>query len=295
MADAVALRAAGITARDALRDPVRQYVCMASAAEAGIAPPLRYANAETGVAVMDFIEARPFADYPGGKGAASLELAGLIRRLRATPAFPPLVDQVDGVDGLLSGVLATGVCTPEAVADHRAAWATLRDAYPRTPAEQRVSSHNDLNPNNIVFDGERLWLIDWEASFANDPLVDPASIAHWYGLRGEGEDALLAATFGEVDARLRARFFLMRQVCQLFNGVLMLMVAGQAQPRAPGAPLIADFAAPAFSAVRAGVVAGVVDLSSKDDRLLFAKASLNAVRDAVRSPAFEAAVRTLGC
>jgi thiamine kinase-like enzyme len=36
--------------------------------------------------------------------------------------------------------------------------------HPRASAEL-VSSHNDLNPNNVLFEGERAWLIDWELAF----------------------------------------------------------------------------------------------------------------------------------
>src|ERR1700744_4362504 len=44
------------TVRDGFRDPVRHYACLGIAAEAGIAPPLRFADADRGVAIMDFIE-----------------------------------------------------------------------------------------------------------------------------------------------------------------------------------------------------------------------------------------------
>lgn len=279
------------TARDVLRDPARQYACMAIAAEAGVAPPLRHADAEAGVAVIDFIAARPVGEYPGGAQAAALELAALTKRLRATPRFADLVDQFDGVDGLLQGVMATGVVAPEAVAPHRAAWETLKAAYPRTPPALRVSSHNDLNPNNILYDGRRLWLVDWEVAFANDPLVDPASIAFWYGLARDRETEFLRAAFGAVDDLLRARFFLMRQASQLFNGVLMLRLA--TGTGAPGAAPITDMGAPAFADVRAGLATRALDLGSTDGRLLFAKAALNGVRNAVESAAFEAAARTL--
>jgi aminoglycoside phosphotransferase (APT) family kinase protein len=275
------------TGRDALRDPVRQYACMRAAAQAGIAPPLHYADAETGVAIMDFIEARPISDYPGGAPAAALELAGLTARLQRTTPFAPLVEQVDGVDGLFMELLATGLCARGALAEHQAAWASLRDACPRTPPERRVSSHNDLNPNNMLYDGERMWLIDWEVAFANDPLVDPASIAFWYGLEGEAQAALLRAAFGKVDDGLRARFFLMRQVSQVFNGVLMLRLAAQA--RAPDAEPITDMTAPPFAQVRAGLATRTLDLGSQEGRLLFGKAALNAVRDSVGGTAFAAA------
>ena len=39
-------------------------------------------------------------------------------------------------------------------------------------------AHHDINPRNVLFDGERLWLVDWEMAFRNDPLADVANIAN---------------------------------------------------------------------------------------------------------------------
>ena len=53
------------TKRSPLRNP-HQYTCMKIAAEAGVAPPLRYADDASGVAIIDFVEKKPLASYPGG-------------------------------------------------------------------------------------------------------------------------------------------------------------------------------------------------------------------------------------
>src|SRR6266498_3399652 len=50
------------TRRGPLRNP-HQYVCMQTAAEAGIAPPLHHADSESGVAIMDFLQQRPLEEY----------------------------------------------------------------------------------------------------------------------------------------------------------------------------------------------------------------------------------------
>jgi hypothetical protein len=63
-----------------------------------------------------------------------------------------------------------------------------------------TSSHNDPVPRNILFDGVRLWLIDWESACRNHPLVDvailldnlapTAGLAHLPpGMAGPGADA----------------------------------------------------------------------------------------------------------
>ena len=42
-----------------------------------------------------------------------------------------------------------------------------------------VSSPNDLfKPDNILFDGQGVWLVDWEAAFLNDRYADLAVVAN---------------------------------------------------------------------------------------------------------------------
>ena len=40
-----------------------------------------------------------------------------------------------------------------------------------------VLSHNDVNPTNLVHDGERLLLLDWETAGPNEPFYDLAAIS----------------------------------------------------------------------------------------------------------------------
>lgn len=39
-----------------------------------------------------------------------------------------------------------------------------------------VLSHNDFNPTNILYDGDKLWFIDWESAGLNDPYYDIATL-----------------------------------------------------------------------------------------------------------------------
>lgn len=278
--------------RDALRDPHRQYACMRAAAEAGVAPRVLHADPQAGVAIMDFIEARPIADYPGGAPAAAHELGRMTARLRAGPAFPPLVEYFDGVDMVWSNLLAAGAIDPEAIAPYLAAWGQVRDACPRTPAEGLVASHNDPNPSNILYDGERLWLVDWETAFANDPLVDPAILAMFFGLEGPAEAPFLAVAFGVVDEALTARFLLVRQACHMFFAAMMLLVGtrGRSAREAP----ISDFASPDFAVVRAALARGELQVGTPAGQLALAKGMLGRVLATANGPALETAVRRLG-
>ena len=70
----------------AFGDPARSFVCMRTAAEAGLAPLVRYADPVDGVAIMDLVDQRSLAlDYPGDGGPLIVELARAVRALHATP------------------------------------------------------------------------------------------------------------------------------------------------------------------------------------------------------------------
>ncbi len=178
--------------KDRMRNP-HHYRCMAIAAEAGLAPALHYVDADHGVAVMDFIHAVPLAQFPGGKPALLRALGVLARDLQQAPPFPELWDFRAAAGRLLA--LAEQRFAPGLLDPHRAAFERLQAAIEWDPANH-VSSHNDPNPRNVLFDGQRLWLIDWEAACRNDPMVDVAILTDTLADTPEEKRALLAAWLG---------------------------------------------------------------------------------------------------
>jgi aminoglycoside phosphotransferase (APT) family kinase protein len=237
------------TRRDAMRNP-HQYACMRTAAEAGIAPPLRYVEADAGVAIMDFLPQRPLDQYPGGPAALARALGDLAARLQATPVFPFLIDYRDLVQHLLAGMNASGRFAPGLLDPHAQGLADIRDAYPWDPASL-VSSHNDPNPSNVLFDGERLWLIDWETGYRNDPFADVAIMANDQAATPELETELLSAWLGRApDAMARARLMVMRQLTRLYYAGIIFAVALRA-----GGPRIDSLDAPDVATFRAEVAA----------------------------------------
>ena len=104
--------------------------------------------------------------------------------------------------------------------------ATYR-ALPR----QQVSSHNDVNPRNIVHDGEHLWLVDWTAAAVCDRYLDLASIGNFLARDPANEAAMLEGYFGKpaTDAQ-RARLFLARQINHLCVAMTLFPTTGGARP-----------------------------------------------------------------
>lgn len=256
-------------------DPVRAHACMRIAAEACLAPPVRHADAATGVVIMDLIAEQPLSDY---RGDLMVELGQSARLLHETQAFPPLVDYLAGMDVLLGWFRAAGV-TPEAdelferFMAFRARYATLE--------ADLVSSHNDLNARNVLYDGRRLWLIDWDAAFLADRYVDLASLANWFAAGPEDTERLLSTYFRASPTEAQsARLWLMRQVNHLFYGV-MFALSG-AELRRP-----ADIAgARRLAGLRAELAEGRLELGRASVRLGFGAALLAEALTGFRSAGF---------
>ena len=96
-----------------------------------------------------------------------------------------------------------------------------------------VFGHHDLLPGNLMDDGSRLWLIDWEYGAFGTPLFDLANLSSNGGFDDAQDRALLAAYFdGTVPAGLRAAFDAMK-AASLLREALWALVS-EAHLRTPG-------------------------------------------------------------
>ena len=271
---------------NALQNP-DHYVAMNAAVEAGIAPKVLFASPEQGVAVMDFVSQRPLQDYPGGPPALVRELGGLLRRLQDSTDFPtPPIRYVDLIRRMLtflrgSRVFAAGLLDP-----HVEGFERIAEAYPWNYGA-RVSSHNDPNPRNILFDGDRLWLIDWETAYRNDPLTDLAVVTHELAATPELANELLRSWLGGApDSETSARLVLMQQVTRMFFVCLIFRHFAADPNRKPDSDLTALTGDEFVAAIQRG------QLRIGTPELLYAwgKMYLAGFRYGLTAPGFEEAL-----
>jgi Ser/Thr protein kinase RdoA (MazF antagonist) len=171
----------------------------------------------------------------------------MLRRLQAAPLFPYFVEYPDIVERLFAHVRRTGLFADGLLDPHfeRLVRLTERYAQDRPPM---VSSHNDLNLRNILFDGTRLWLIDWESAYRNDPLTDVAVLLDNLAASPDEEAALLAAWHGGApDRAMRERLDVVRALTRLYYAGVLLSAAAALPHDAPdrdlAAPSTDDFIA----------------------------------------------------
>ena len=172
---------------------------------------------------------------------------------------------------------------------HLAGFERLREAYPWDESIL-VSSHNDPHPGNILFDGERLWLIDWESAYRNDPAVDLAIMTMYLAGTPELQEVLLQSWGGlPSDPRLRARVFVMRQLAKLFYGCANGLYLSGTRPDL----VETDLSAPTPAEFSAAIRDGRLVQNSPEAQRIGGKVALRTFLEGVTSPAFKEAVAVL--
>jgi hypothetical protein len=253
-------------------DPARHYGCMRAASEAGLAPHVWYTSAEDRISIEDFVKTvrLPVTD-------ALVRMPEVLRTLHALPPFPGvphpintscmyLINRGPALDGFLQKFQAANVFPKAENDEFFARHAQLAAVYPHHDPDM-VSSHNDLfKPDNILFDGQRIWLVDWEAAFLNDRYADLAVVANQVVANDAEERAYLQEYFGAPpDPYQLARFFLMQQVAHMFYAMAFLWQGSLGKPVDWSEPV------PEFRDFQRRIWAGEVNLSDIPTKIVYGR------------------------
>ena len=256
-----------------LRNP-HQYESMRIASAAGIAPKLHHVDEANRVAIMDFVDERPLRTFPDGPTALASALGTILSRVQGTPTFPAFVEYPEIVARLWRWVCRTGLFAPGVLAPHTQHLARLRESYVWDTTAS-VSSHNDPVPRNVLFDGQRLWLIDWESAYRNDPLVDVAIALDSFAPTPDLEQVLLQAWLGQTtDVSISDRLAKVRALTRLYYAGVFL----SASAAASGALADHDISAPTVPAFRRAILNGEITHGSPKAKHILGKMYLSSYR-----------------
>ena len=167
------------------------------AAEAGLAPAVRFFDGVSGVLLSDWL--------PGHSGADTLQIARLLKRVHALPIPQPPQRMtpaawLEHYDSLGAGNLS------QRTAAHRylKEWAAL-------PACTPVICHGDVHALNLIRTGDTLKLLDWEYAHVSDGYWDLAGWCANGDLEAPSQRRLLSEYLGGVpDERQWRRLELLR-------------------------------------------------------------------------------------
>ena len=269
-----------------LRNP-HQYESMRIASAAGIAPNIHHIDEVARVAVMDFVEEHPLSAFPGGAHALAHAVGTILGRVQRTPPFPQFVEYPEMVGRLWWWVCQTGLFSPGVLDPCTEHLAQIRATYVWNPAES-VSSHNDPVPRNVLFDGQRLWLIDWESAYRNDPLVDAAIALDCFAPSPALEQVLLRAWLGhdKPNVSFANRLAKVRALTRLYYaGVFLSASAAVSGPLGDR-----DLSAPTVEAFRRAISDGTIIPGSPEAKHILGKMYLASFMTGEVPPGLDAAV-----
>jgi thiamine kinase-like enzyme len=197
-----------------------------AAADAGVAPRVVHVDEARHAVVTEHVTDRGFMARffdPATRAAAIGELGSALRRVHALsiPAGATSKEPRAFLGEIWAGL--SGFPVPAWVGD---AICCALDEAPPPPDRAPVLSHNDINPSNLVYDGERILFLDWDTAGANDPFYDLATAAVFLRMDDE-TSALLVASYDQapVAALLPARFIYLRRMVAALCGSLFLHLA----------------------------------------------------------------------
>jgi len=210
----------------------RERAASVAAHAAGLSPEV--VHTEPGLLVMRFVDGRTFTE--ADLRANIHQLAPLLRKCHREVgqhlAGPPNFFSVFHVIRDYARTITTaGSPFAAGVPRYLEANRALEAAQVPMPI---VFGHHDLLPGNVMDDGKRLWLIDWEYGGFGTAMFDLANLSA-NGAFGEAEDtALLDAYFeGKVSADLRRSFHAMKTASALREA--MWAMVSDAHLKIPGA------------------------------------------------------------
>jgi thiamine kinase-like enzyme len=266
-------------------DTTRHFACMQAAADAGLAPRVLYANPEERISITDFIDTVPLP-VPD----ALHRVPAALRSLHALPPFSVapynttctfLLKQGPALDGFLQKFRAANILPERDLDNLLAEYARIAAALSSLDPDP-APSHNDLfKPDNMLFDGNRLWLVDWEASFQNDRYADLAVVANMLVANEADELIYLHQYFGAPPTPYQsARLYLMQQLAHFFYAVAFLQLGSAVKP------IDGNESIPAYNDFQRLFWAREVALADDHSKLVFGRVHWEQLSHNLRHPRF---------
>ena len=206
-----------------------EYRNSVTAAAAGAGAPVAEYRPQDRLLVIGYIEGRTLsaADVADEKNLP--RIAAACRRLHAGGRFGNDFDMFGVQRRYLAVARARGFRIPAGYDDLAPQLAAAEKAL-AARQENTVPCNNDLLPANLLDDGERIWLIDYELSGNNDPCFELGNIAAEANLDQDGLAELVRSYYGRPRRSRAARAWLLGGLVGMYGWTLWGAIQNGASP-----------------------------------------------------------------
>jgi thiamine kinase-like enzyme len=175
-----------------------------AAAEMGISPKVVHHIPDLNVLILEFIPAETMTLASMRRPGMPTQIARALRQLHAGPRFLHDFNMFEVTRHYLRITQELRIRIPDDYLGFMPMVGRIEAAFARRPIAT-VPCHNDLLAANILDDGRRLWLIDFEYSGNNDPTFDLGNTCQEAEYDEPRVVEACAAYFGDADPDKLAR------------------------------------------------------------------------------------------
>jgi len=210
-------------------DRDREYRNSVTAAAAGAGAPVAEYRPEHSLLVVGYIEGRTLGAADVARPENIPRIAAACRRLHQGARFGNDFDMFEIQRGYLSVARSRGFKIPAGYDDLLPQFTAAEKAL-AIRREGTVPCNNDLLPANLIDDGERIWLIDYELSGNNDACFELGNIAAEAQLSPEALEHLVMAYYGRPRRSKIARAWLLGGLVGMYGWTLWGAIQNGASP-----------------------------------------------------------------
>lgn len=182
-----------------------------------IAPEMLYFNSETGNYISTFVSGTPYGKthtaWLYDKNSSMANLIDLMKKYHrhTCPPSEKIDYPFDIVNAYLSEAYRLAISLPQNIEEALKLIAIIKDTLPSQP---KVLSHHDLYRTNFIYDGNKLYLVDWEYANWSDPLYDLAALCVQQRFDNTEKEIALTRYYGTFSDTQRDHLEMM---CMLYN------------------------------------------------------------------------------
>jgi len=199
-------------------DRAAERAATAAAAAAGVGPAVVAYRESPPCLVTAFIPGLPVTAEGLREPGALADVAAALRAVHAGAGLPSQFDALAVVEGYHATARERGAAIPPAYHDVIGGARRIRAAL-QGHEHLPVPCHNDLLTANLLDDGERLRIVDWEYAGMGDPYFELANLAVKNGFGETDEAALLEGYWGAATPERRRALRLMRVMASYWEGM----------------------------------------------------------------------------
>jgi thiamine kinase-like enzyme len=178
-----------------------------AAAETGVSPRVLDHIPDSGVMIVEFLNGRTLSKDDMHMPGMAERLGTAVRQLHTARPFTNDFDLFRLTDSYRAILASDQLPPPVGFDAYQPRLAEMRAAVQAHPLPPRSCS-NDLVPENLIDDGQRLWIVDFGYSGNNDPCSELGNACCEAGYDQAEMENLCAAYFGAAEARPLARMHL---------------------------------------------------------------------------------------